>query len=130
MTLTDAIKPLEYGEIELTCPCCDQVMSSKTNSISFDYWKGQVVKGNVQVCLEAMEADLLKILLDNWPKICSREKILIGLYGGSYSERMYSDNVGVLLSKLRSKIKIFDIGIQNIKCRGWWLVKQSTLQLH
>ncbi len=123
MTLTDVTKPLEYSEIDLACPCCGHVADSQANIISFDYWKGRVFNRDKQVHLVAMEADLLKILLDNWPKICSREKILVGLYGGSYSERVYSDNVGVLLSKLRSKIKTFNIEIQNIKCRGWWLVR-------
>ncbi len=126
----DGVQPLQYDEIPTTCPCCDHVVYPKTNSISFDYWKGLVFKGDIQIHLMAMEADLLKILLDSWPKICSREKILVGLYGGSYSERVYSDNIGVQLSRLRSKIKIFDIEIQNIKCRGWWLVKQSKEPLH
>lgn len=123
---SNVIKPLEYGEIEITCPCCDHVTRSKTNSIGFDYWKGRVFKEDVQAYLEPMEADLLKILLDNWPKICSREKLLVGLYGGNYCERVSSDNIGVLMAKLRRKIKTFDIKIENVKCRGWWLVKQST----
>jgi len=120
------IKPLAYGEISTTCPCCGHVSYSTTGLISFDYWKGLVFKEDKRVCLEPMEADLLKILLDRWPKICSREKLLVGLYGGNYCERVSSDNVGVLISKLRHKIKVFDIEIKNIKRRGWLLIKKST----
>ena len=119
-------QPLQYGEISATCPCCGHVSYSTTDLISFDYWKGAVFKGDKRIRLEPMEADLLKILLDNWPKVCSREKLLVGLYGGNYSERVSSDNIGVLIAKLRFKIKVFDIEIKNIKCRGWCLVKQST----
>ena len=119
---SNVIKPLEYGESIRTCPCCDHVVGSETNLISFDYWKGRISQGGVQIYLEPMEADLLKLLLDRWPKVCSKEKLLVGLYGGSYCERSYSDNVGVFISKLRNKLKIFDIRIENIKCRGWWLV--------
>lgn len=120
------IKPLMYGEVSTTCPCCGHVSYSTTGLISFDYWKGLVFKKDKRICLEPMEADLLKILLDNWPKICSREKLLVGLYGGNYCERVSSDNVGVLISKLRHKIKIFDIEIKNTKRRGWLLVKKPT----
>ena len=126
MTLTDAIKPLEYGGIGLTCPCCGHVVSLKTNSISFDYWKGQVFKGDIQIQLEPMEADLLKILLDSWPKVISREKILLGLYGGNYSDNKFSDKFGVLMVKLRRKLKTFDIEVQNIRRRGWWLVRTPS----
>ena len=126
MTLTDEIKPLEYGEIGLTCPCCGHVVNLKTNSISFDYWKGQVFKGDIQIQLEPMEADLLKILLDGWPKVISREKILLGLYGGNYSDNKFSDKFGVLMVKLRRKRKTFDMEVQDIRRGGWWLVKQST----
>ena len=118
-------KPLEYGEIDLTCPCCGHNKDPKTNLLSFDYWKGEVFKNDVQIHLEPMEADLLKLLLDNWPKVCTKEKLLVGLYGGSYRERSYSDNVGVLISKLRHKIRVFDIEIENVKCRGWWIIKQD-----
>ena len=121
----DKAQPLRYDEIPVACPCCNNIVVSKAESVGFDYWKGRVFKKDLQVYLEPMEADLLKILLDNWPKVCSREKLLVGLYGGNYSEKVYSDNVGVLISKLRLKIKTFDIEVQNIKCRGWWLVKQS-----
>ncbi len=119
-------KPLEYGEIDLTCPCCGHNKDSKPNLLSFDYWKGEVFKNDIQIHLEPMEADLLKILLDRWPKICSREKLLVGLYGGNYCERVSSDNVGVLISKLRHKITVFDIEIENTKRRGWLLIKKST----
>lgn len=119
-------KPLQYGEVSTTCPCCDHVVGSKVNSISFDYWKGRIFKEGMLIYLEPLEADLLKILLDRWPKVCSREKLLVGLYGGNYCEKSYSDNVGVLISKLRHKIKPFDIEIESVKCRGWWLVKKST----
>ena len=125
---SNVIKPLQYGETSTTCPCCGHVSYSTTDLTSFDYWKGRVFKKDMQVYLEPMEADLLKILLDNWPKICSKEKLLVGLYGGSYCERSYSDNIGVLISKLRNKIKTFDIEIENAKCRGWWIVKKSTEQ--
>lgn len=120
------IQPLQYGEISTTCPCCGHVSYSTIDLISFDYWKGLVFKGDKRVHLEAMEADLLKILLDNWPKVCSREKLAVGLYGGNYSERVSSDKVGVFISKLRPKVGIFNIKIQNVRSRGWWLVKQST----
>ena len=126
MTLINEGQPLVYGEFDATCPCCGHVVDSKVNSIGFDYWKGRVFKNGTQIYLEPMEADLLKILLDNWPKLLSREKLLVGLYGGSYCERSYSDNVGVFISKLRHKIKIFDIEIKNTKRRGWCLVKKST----
>ena len=122
----DVDQPLQYGKISTTCPCCGHVSYSTTNLINFDYWKGLVFKGDKRVYLEAMEADLLKILLDNWPKVCSREKLAVGLYGSNYSERVSSDNVGVFISKLRPKIGVFDIKIQNVRSRGWWLVKQST----
>ena len=127
---SNVIKPLQYGEISTTCPCCDNVVYAKTNSISFDYWKGLVFKDDRQVRLEPMEADLLKILLDNWPETLSKEKILLGLYGGNYSDKIFSDRIGVLMAKLRRKIEPLGIEIENIKRRGWWLVKQSTkLQL-
>lgn len=126
MTLIDTIKPLEYGEIYLTCPCCGHVVNLKTNAISFDYWKGQVFKGDIRVRLEPMEADLLKILLDSWPEIASKEKILLGLYGGSHSNKVFSDQFGVLMAKLRRKLTTFDIKVQNIRRRGWCLIKQST----
>lgn len=121
----DEAQPLRYDEIPITCPCCSHVVSSKTNSISFDYWKGLVFKGDKQVWLEPMEADLLKILLDNWPEIISREKILLGLYGGNYRDDVFSDKFGVLMVKLRRKLKTFDIAIKNIRRRGWWLVNQE-----
>ncbi len=126
MTLTDAIKPLEYGVVGLTCPCCGHVVNPTTNSISFDYWKGQVFKGDIQVRLEPMESDLLKILLDSWPEIASKEKILLGLYGGNYSNKVFSDKLGVLMVKLRRKLKTFDIEVQNIRRRGWWLVRTAS----
>ncbi len=119
-------QPLQYGEISTTCPCCGNISDSTTDIVNFDYWKGVIFKGDKRIRLEPMEADLLKIFLDRWPKICSREKLLVGLYGGNYCERSYSDNVGVYISKLRYKIKIFDIEIENVKSRGWWLIKQST----
>lgn len=122
---SNVVKPLAYGEISTTCPCCGHIEYSTTDLTNFDYWKGAVFKRDKRIHLEPMEADLLKILLDKWPKICSREKLLVGLYGGNYCERISSDNVGVLISKLRHKIKIFDIEIENVKCRGW-LIKKST----
>ena len=113
-----------------TCPCCNSQIGSELKSVGFDYWKGRLFQGGQQVLLEPMGADLLKILLDTWPKLCSKEKLLVGLYGGNYSERINiysSDNLGVLISKLRPKLKIFDIKIENVKSRGWWLVSETKL---
>ena len=120
------VPPLVYGRINLTCPCCSRAVDSKTNLISFDWGRGQVFKGGMQVQLTPMEADLLKILLDSWPETVSKKKILLGLYGGNYRDKVFSDNAGVLMVRLRQKLKTFDIGVQNINRRGWWLVKQST----
>ncbi len=125
---SDKVQPLQYGDVPTTCPCCNSEIISKVESVCFDYWKGRVFQGDKQVWLQPMEADLLKILLDNWPKLCSKEKLLVGLWGGNYSEKINlisSDNTGVCLSTLRSKLKIFHIKIQNVSSRGWWLVKQS-----
>ena len=130
---SDKVQPLQYGEKSITCPCCDHILYSTTNLIgfvNFDYWKGVIFQGDKQVRLQPQEADLLKILLDNWPKLCSREKLLVGLYGGNYSERVNiisSDNIGVVMSKLRSKLKIFHIKIQNTSKRGWQLVSETKL---
>jgi len=119
--------PLQYGEMSTTCPCCNSLIKSKTTSICFNYWKGRVFQGEKQVWLEPMEADLLKILLDSWPKVCSKEKLLVGLYGGNRSERISTDAiVSVYISKLRLKISPFNIRIQNSTSRGWWLSKKST----
>ena len=119
-------QPLQYDKIPVTCPCCDNVVYAKTNSISFDYWKGLVFKDDRQVRLEPMEADLLKILLDNWPETLSKEKILLGLYGGNYSDKIFSDRIGVLMAKLRRKIEPLGIEIENIKRRGWWLIRTPS----
>ena len=124
--IPNKVQPLAYGEVSLTCPCCDRNVGSDTGLVSFDYWKGRVFKKDILIYLEPMEADLLKILLDRWPKVCTKEKLLVGLYGGNYCERLYSDNAGVFISKLRKKLKIFDIGIENIQSRGWWLIQLST----
>ncbi len=126
----DAVQPLQYDEIPITCPCCGHVVYSKTNSISFDYWKGLVFKGDQQIWLTPMEADLLKILLNRWPETSSKDTILLGLYGGNYSDKIFSDKFGVIMAKLRRKLKTFDIGVQNINRRGWWLVKQSKEPPH
>ena len=122
----NGIKPLQYDEIPLTCPCCNNVVYAKTNSISFDYWKGLVFKGDRQIRLTPMEADLLKILLDSWPETTCKETILLGLYGGSYKNKVFSDKFGVLMAKLRRKLKTFDIEVQNINRRGWWLVRTPS----
>ena len=122
----DEVQPLRYDEIPTTCPCCNNIVVSKAESVSFDYWKGQVFKGAIQVRLEPMESDLLKILLDSWPEIASKEKILLGLYGGNYSNKVFSDKLGVLMVKLRRKLKTFDIEVQNVRRRGWWLVRTPS----
>ncbi len=123
-------QPLQYGEITTTCPCCNNTTISKVKGVGFDYWKGRIFQGDKQIWLRPMEADLLKILLDNWPKLCSKEKLLVGLYGGNYSEKINlvsSDNIGVCMSQLRPKLKIFHIKIQNISSRGWWIVSETKL---
>ena len=122
---TDVIGPLQYSTIPSTCPCCGHVLVSTVNTIGFDYWRGIVFKGDKQVWLEPMEADLLKILLDSWPEIASREKILLGLYGGNYKDYLFSDKIGVLMVRLRRKLKTFDIVIQNVRRRGWCLFNQE-----
>ncbi len=123
---TDAVPPLAYGEVTPTCPCCDRPSDTPNPIIGFDYWKGLVFKGDTSIRLQPLEADLLKILLDNWPVVTSKEKVLSGLYGRNHIGRKYSDKLNVLMSKLRRKLQTFDIKIQNIKRRGWILTKSVS----
>lgn len=120
---------IEFGSPPHACPCCDNILSTvAVNVIGFDYFKGIVFNHKKRMFLEEREADLLYLLLKKWPKLLSVELILRGLYGLKYYDLELQDEnatVVVYLSKLRKKLRPFEIDVQNVPRRGWWLIKEG-----
>lgn len=123
------VRPLEYGVVREPCPCCGSVPDVDTALLGFDYWRGLVFRQHVRVWLSPTEADILKILLDRWPEVTNRHTLLVGLYGSMYQEKVgRGTRVITFLSRLRRKLRTFNLDIKNVPGRGWFLTRPAPLQ--
>jgi DNA-binding response OmpR family regulator len=84
--------------------------------------RGIVFDQKTTVKLAPAEADVLKVLMNNWPEVVTRHTMLLGLHGKDYEEKVGKGKaLKVHLSKLRRKIKCLDLTVKNSPGRGWWL---------
>lgn len=122
MSLAVAHDLVELREAPASCPCCGNVVKKPydDNVIGFDWENGMLFRGSQRVYMSFMQADLFKVLLEHWPKLAPREKLISSLWG-SNKDGMGEENLAVYIAILRGKIKEFDLGVKNFRGRGWLL---------
>ena len=114
------------SSISEKCPCCGRLSEEDTNDdnfVGFDYNRNIVFNKERKLYLTPREADILKVLLDKWPKVTYLDS-MITIVWGSYTDKIPNDNVvHVTMSTLRHSLNFLGIDVICVTRRGYILVK-------
>jgi DNA-binding response OmpR family regulator len=101
----------------VTCPFCDG------DGIEVDLNSNNLRIDGKQIKLRSLHAELLSVLVDRPGKYFSKDELLVKLYGYEYDVDRYETLISTLISSLRKTLASTSFHIDNIRGKGYSLIR-------